>query len=421
MGLATAFELATRGASVKVFERDDRVGGMSASIDFSGTKIERYYHFVCKTDLDLFEYLKTFDLYDRLTWVETKMSMYHGGELHEWGTPWGLLKFPGMNLVDKIRYALHVMRTKSIKDWRPYDAISATEWLRRWIGQGAYDALWKNLFHYKFYEFQDEISAAWIGTRIKRVALSRKNIFREEMGYIQGGTEILLEAIVAQIEALGGTIALATPVDEVVVREGRVQGVRSGDTFEAFDQVISTIPLPYVPRLVPELSQKSREQIVAISNVGVVCVLLKLRHRFSDAFWLNICHPQVEIPGVIEYTNLNPIAGEEGPAIIYAPFYMPQTNPKYSRSKQAFIEETLTALETIRPDFDRSQVIAAEASRYEYSQTVCRVGFYQDMVPTKNEIGGFFLADTSHCYPEDRSVSESIRIAKVLAEQAWSS
>jgi protoporphyrinogen oxidase len=418
MGLATAYELAKRGHRVTLYERDDRIGGMSAALDFDGTRIERYYHFVCKPDDTLFAYLREFDLLERLKWVSTTMSFYYQGKLHDWGTPFALLKFPGLSLQDKMRYAAHVMWTKNIEDWRPYDKLSSTEWLQRWIGSAAYDVLWRPLFYYKFYELQDQLSAAWIGTRIKRVALSRKNLFQEEMGYIDGGSEVLLDAVAERFRSLGGTIELNAKVDEVVVESGNVKGVRIGAAVEPFEQVISTIPLPYLVRLIPSLPSGEQAKVAAIKNVGVVCVLLKLKRPFSSTFWLNINDSRIEIPGIIEYTNLNPVDGPNGASIIYAPFYMPQSNPKYRRDGREFIEETLAALELIRPDFDRRDVIASASSRYEFAQTVCSPGFFDAMVPMQSEIRGLFMADTSHCYPEDRSISESMRIGAHLAELA---
>ena len=37
--------------------------------------------------------------------------------------------------------------------------------------------MWRPLFDLKFYEFADNISAAWLWTRIKRVGTSRKSLF----------------------------------------------------------------------------------------------------------------------------------------------------------------------------------------------------------------------------------------------------
>jgi protoporphyrinogen oxidase len=178
MGLAAAHDLTRAGAQVTVYERDNRIGGMSAFTDLGGTRIERYYHFICRPDQTLFDWLRSFALEDRLRWVDTHMGFYFRGRLYDWGGPLALLRFPGLSLLQKLRFALHIMKAKNISDWRPYDAFSSTEWLRRWIGDDAYDVMWKALFHYKFYELEDSLSAAWLGTRIKRVAKSRKNIFQ---------------------------------------------------------------------------------------------------------------------------------------------------------------------------------------------------------------------------------------------------
>ena len=419
MGLAAAYELARRGRRVTVFERDDRIGGMSAQIDFDGTRIERYYHFVCAPDETTFKYLKEFGLAERLHWTDTHMGFYYNGTLYDWGHPLGLLRFPGLTLLEKLRYGLHVMRAKSITDWRPYDGITSTAWLKRWVGPKAYDVLWRSLFHYKFYDKENSLSAAWLGTRIKRVALSRRSIFQERLGYLEGGSEVLLERLAERIRELDGTIELSTSVESVSIDDAlpqpRVTGVRVAGEQRPFDVVVSTIPLPYAVPLIPKLPADEKARIAAIENVGVVCVLLKLKRPFSRNFWMNINDPRIEIPGLIEYSNLNPL---DGSVILYAPYYMPRSHPKYRRDFAAFIEETLAAMLVIRPGFDRTDVLAATASRYDYSQTICTPGFYAKLPPMRSRIRGLFLADTSHYYPEDRSISESLRLGAHLATLA---
>jgi protoporphyrinogen oxidase len=422
MGLAVAYELAKRGDRVTVFEAGDRIGGMSAAVDFGGVQIERYYHFVCGPDETTFAYLREFGLFDKLKWTDTHMGFYYDGKLHDWGHPLALLRFPGLSLVEKIRYGLHVMRAKGISDWKPYDAFSSTKWIKDAIGERAYDVMWKSLFHYKFYELQDSLSAAWLGTRIKRVALSRKNLFQERMGYIEGGSEVLIDAIARRVRELGGRIELKSPVQEVVSTSdaagpARITGLRVKDVVQPFDQVISTIPLPYLTRVVPGLPAEERRKVEEIRNVGVVCVLLKLKRPFTRNFWMNINDRRIEIPGLIEYSNLNPSVGA---TILYAPFYMPQGHPKYQRPFAEFVDETIAAMRLIRPDWDPSDVIDTMASRYEYSQTVCSPGFYEALPPMRSGLEGLFLADTSHYYPEDRSIQESVKLGQRLAGMARS-
>lgn len=419
MGLAAACGLAERGTRVTLYERDDRIGGMSAHVDFDGTRIERYYHFVCRPDTETFAYLERYGIADRLHWRDTHMGFYWHGKLYDWGHPLGLLRFPGLAMSEKVRYGLHVLRARSIEDWTPYDRLSSTAWLQRWIGARAYDVLWRSLFHYKFYEFEDQLSAAWLGTRIKRVALSRRSVSQEELGYIEGGSEALLGGMADRLRDLGGVIRLSTGV-EAIVADGdpcasRVRGVRAQGETARFDLVLSTIPLPHLVPLVERLPEDEKARIAAIRSVGVVCVLLKLRHPYSRNFWININDPRIEIPGLIEYSNLNPLDGSH---VIYAPYYMPSTHPKYRRDRQAFIDETIRYLKLMKPGFSESEVTAATASRYDHAQTVCSPGFQDRLPPMQSQLRGLFLADTSHYYPEDRSISQSLRVGARLAEMA---
>jgi protoporphyrinogen oxidase len=416
MGLAAAYELLKDGWSVDLYERDDRIGGMSASTEIDGLKIERYYHFVCKPDATTFEYLRELGIHDKLRWVDTKMGFYYGGRLHEWGNPVALLKFPGLDLVSKLRYGAHAFFTTKISDWRALDKVGCTAWLKKWVGERAYEVLWRSLFELKFFEYKDSLSAAWLGTRIKRVGLSRKSVFQERLGYLEGGSDTLLDAIEARILAMGGRIHLKAAAEKVEIEGGALEGIRVGGELRPYDTVVSTIPLPYLVKLAPDLPQDERDKVAAIVNIGVVCAIFKLKHSVSPNFWTNINDPAIAIPGLIEYSNLNPLPC----TIVYAPFYMPVNHPKYRLPKEAFIDEVTGYLAKINPAFDRSWILAANAFRYEFAQTVCTPNFYEALPPMKSAVRGLFLADTSHYYPEDRSISESMRLGRELARLAGS-
>jgi protoporphyrinogen oxidase len=416
MGLACAHELGKRGYRVTVYEADDRIGGMSAAFDFDGLQIERYYHFICKPDQPLFDVLAEFGLADRLRWRATEMGFFYEGTLYDWGRPDCLLRFPHLGFVDKMRYALHVMYAKGIDDWTKLDHIEATEWLRKWVGERAYQVLWHKLFELKFFEHHDRLSAAWIGTRIKRVALSRRSLFQEELGYLEGGSKVLLEAYRRRIEGAGGQFVLGTPVQRVATEDGRVRGVVARGLLYPADRVISTVPLKYVPRIAPDLTAEERRRIEAIENIGVVCVLLKLSQPLTKYFWMNTHDARIGVPGMIEYSNLNPLREH----VLYVPYYMPRSHPKWAWDNARFIEEAKRCVRLVRPSWDESTLLAAHASRYEFAQTVCGPGFFEKLPPMTTTIGGFFMADTAYYYPEDRSISESIRVGRRLAEVAVS-
>ena len=417
MGLMAATELLSRGHAVDVYERDDRIGGMSADFDFDGLRIERYYHFICKTDYPLFALLERHGLSGKLKWTDTKMGYYYNGTLYKWGSPLALLAFPHLGIISKFRYALHVMYTKGIKDWTALDKSEAGHWIRKWIGQKAYDVMWKDSFRLKFFEYKDNLSASWIGTRIKRVALSRRNLFNESMGYLQGGSRTLLDKMAQEFMAGGGRILLASGISSVTDENGKVTGVQTADGFHAYDGVLSTTPIQYVPGMVPGLPESFRKQVAAIQNIPVACVILKLKNPISENFWMNISDPSIGIPGVIEYSNLNP---ETGDGILYAPYYMPKTHPKWQWSNQQLIDEVISYLPRLNPGFQSDWILASHCHRYEFAQTICPPGF-QDMLPSmKTPLSGFYMADTSYYYPEDRSINESIVVGRRLAETALS-
>jgi len=411
MGLICAYRLLQKGHKVSLFERDDRIGGMSASFDFDGLRIEKFYHFITMGDAPTMAALQEFGVADKLKWKETKMGFYYEGKLYPWGDPLALLRFPKLDIISKIRYAAHIFYSKNMKNWHRLDQKNAVEWLQRWLGKKGYKMLWETLLRYKYYEFNSDISAAWIASRIRRIAHSRKNIFTEELGYLEGGTETLLDKMAERIKALGGEIVLRANVTEVCVSDNKVRGVKIDGEEKPFDTVISTIPLPYVPCMVPALSPDSLARISAVNNIGMVCVILKLKQRLSNKFWTNINDPRMEIPGIIEYTNLYPSSD----AVVYIPYYMPASHAKYAQSDEQFLDEVTRYLALFNPAFSKEWIKATYVSRYAFAQPVCTQNFLHALPPMQSGIEGFIMADTAYYYPEDRSICESIKLGDTLA------
>ena len=232
MGLAAAYHAAKAGHEVTVFEAAPEPGGMAAHFDFGGLSIERFYHFVCKADRPTFELLDELGIGDLMRWRPTSMGYFLGGKLHPWGDPFALLRLPGLDLVSKLRYGTLMFVSTRRERWDALEHTSSRDWITQWCGQKAYDLLWRRLFDLKFYEYADNISAAWIWTRIKRVGRSRRSLLQEELGYIEGGSETLVKALMSALEGMGVDIRLAAKVEEVVTENGRVKGVRANGVLQ---------------------------------------------------------------------------------------------------------------------------------------------------------------------------------------------
>ena len=414
MGLAVAYQLARDGHRPVVFEADDRVGGMTAAFDFEGLTIERYYHFHCTSDTAFFDVLRELGIDKKLQWVPTKMGYWYRGELQAWGTPTALLKFRGLGWIAKFRYAVHAFLCTKRTDWRALDKLEATQWIRRWVGEEAWEVLWRRLFDFKFYDKSNQLSAAWIWSHIRRIGRSRYNLMQEKLGYLEGGSHTLLEALRQDILAHGGELRLATPVQKVLLEGGEVRGVEAGGQRHDFDKVISTVPLPYVPRLLPDLPTALLDQYRAQQNIAVVCVIAKLRKRVTENFWLNVNDPAMDIPGLVEYTNLRPLDHH----IVYVPFYMPGEHPKFAEPDSVFLDKVKRYLKTINPTLSDDDFLAIRASRYRFAQPVCPPGFLDRLPPWQLPVKGLWVADTSYYYPEDRGISESIGFGRNMAKVA---
>lgn len=414
MGLAVAYQLVLDGYKPVVFEADDRVGGMAACFDFDGLEIERYYHFHCISDHAFLQMLDELDISHKMRWVETKMGYWYQNRLQPWGNPIALFNFKGLGWVAKLRYGLHAFLSTQRNDWRPLDNVEATAWIRRWVGEEAYDVLWRKLFDYKFYYYAEGLSAAWIWSRIRRIGRSRYNLFREKLGYMEGGSTTLLRAMKQAIETGGGQIRLRAPVKKVLFESGRIVGVELATGCEAFDKIISTVPLPYVPRLMPDLPVEVLAKYKAVKNIAVVCVIVKLRKAVTENFWLNTNDPEMDIPGLVEYSNLRPLDSH----IVYVPFYMPGEHPKFGDSDHMFLDKVRRYLKRINPDLSDEDFIDIRASRYRHAQPICNPGHLSKLPPVALPIQGLWVADTSYYYPEDRGISESIAFGRRMAKEA---
>jgi protoporphyrinogen oxidase len=412
MGLAAAYHACKKHHTVDILEAAPEVGGMAAHFDFDGLSIERFYHFVCKSDQHTFDLMAELGIGHKMRWRQTSMAYFTGGRLHRWGDPFSLLTFPEISLLSRIRYGIFAFVSTRRERWDAIETETARSWITRWCGREVYQRLWKPLFDYKFYRYADDVSAAWIWTRIKRIGRSRKSLFREELGYIEGGSQTLVNTLCEAIREAGGRIRVSSPALEVVTDGGQVVGVRTSEGVLPADAVICTVPTSLVSKLVPHLPEAWRAGYDSIANIGVCCLVFKLRRSITPHFWVNVAEPGIEIPGFVEFSNLRHV----GDAIVYVPYYMPTDHPKFHWADDALLAEAFSCLKRVNPALTPEDVVASHVARLRYAQPVCPAGFAARIPPIKTPIGGLQVADTCFYYPEDRGISESVRIGKMMSD-----
>src|SRR5262245_36030599 len=129
MGLAAAHRAAVLGHDVDLIEASDIAGGMAAHFDFGGLSIERFYHFVCKSDLPTIGLMQELGIADKMKWSATSMGYFMKGKVYPWGDPISLLTFPHLDFISKIRTGFQMFWTTKRRDFASIEGLTARQWL----------------------------------------------------------------------------------------------------------------------------------------------------------------------------------------------------------------------------------------------------------------------------------------------------
>ena len=405
-GLKAAHVARQAGAEVTLLESAPVLGGLASSFDVQGVRIERYYHFICKGDDHLQDTLDELGLASRLRWRDSRMAYFVDGALYPFLTPVELLRFSPLTLADRVRAGIALKRAQRMRE-EDLAPRRAEEWLKEMFGERAFRVIWEPLMRFKFAEHAPEVSAAWIWARMVRLSRSRTSPWREELGYVEGGSQVVLEALARDLEARGGRIERNADVQGIVLEDGRATGVRVGGETLPADAVISTVTTSRFLKLAPGLEGAYAEGLRRIPTIGIFCLFLRLTEKVTPFFWVNTNDRRVPFAGMIEYTNLNPLPELGGDHILYVPQYLSADDPRYAQTDEEVLRSYTDALALINPAFDRKWVRFSAVFRDRFAQPICLTDYRTTTPSIQTPIPNLFLTDSSQLHPHDRTISGS--------------
>jgi protoporphyrinogen oxidase len=416
-GIKAAHALVKAGVEVTLLESSPVLGGLASSFDVQGVRIERYYHFICKGDDHLVDTLAELGLQHRLRWRDSRMAYFVGGRLYPFLTPVELLRFSPLSLLDRVRAGAAVKLAQRMKE-EDLAEQRAIPWLKRMFGDEAYRVIWDPLLRFKFAEHAPEISAAWIWARMVRLSRSRTSPWREELGYIDGGSKVVLEGLGRDFEARGGRVVLGALVERIRIEGGRATGVRVGGETIPAEAVISTATTSRFRQMAPDLDGPYVEGLRRIPTIGIFCLFLRLARPVTPFFWVNTNDPRVPFAGMIEYTNLNPLPELGGDTILYVPQYLSADDPRYAQSDEEVLRRYTDALALIQPAFDRSWIRFSAVFRDRFAQPICLTDYRATTPSVQTPIPNLFLTDSCQLHPHDRTISGSFGLGLEAARRA---
>jgi protoporphyrinogen oxidase len=428
-GLTAAYDLTKHGHDVTVYEARPYAGGLAAG--FRDRRwdwhLEHFYHHWFASDDQLIGLIEELGARDRLFFRRPTTTLYHRGELYPLDSPvaWltflpfpplhraiRVLQFSPLPLVDRLRAGLVGAYLTLIRDWRPLERVTAHEWMRRKVGERAYNVLWRPLLVSKFgEEHYREVNMAWMWARLyKRTA---------SLGYFEGGFQAFIDLLVERVEQQGGSVRFNVEVGTLHrVGEGGIH-VRGEGTDVEHDEVIATVSPRAMLELTPALTGPYAVKLRELESMGAVALILALKRSLTDGhYWINL--PKgAEIPfmGLVEHTNYVSPEHYGGDHLVYCGDYLPPDHPYLGYDKERLQEIYLPGLRTINPIFQEEWVRDSWVFAEPYAQPVPKINHSCKIPSLRTPVPGLWMATMSQVYPWDRGSNYAVEIGRRVARQ----
>jgi len=409
-GLCAGYELLKKEIDVAIFESKG-IGGLASSYYVNDYHIEKYYHHIFRSDETILKLIDELGLNNKLEWLKGTTRYYINGKIYPLNTPREILQYPHLSPFEKVKLALLVLRSKR-KNIADLDNITARDLILNATGESVYENFFEPLLRSKFGDEKDNVSAAWLLSRIK--IRSDRSLSGERLGYMRGGFHSLVEAILKGIEDKGGEV-YKMRVDKIIIKNNEVKGIEVDNEFIGSDNVISTISPMALNKII------GIPMIKGIKYPGTTCVLFALKERLMDnLYWLNI-KANVPFGAVIEHTNFAPL-DDYGEHLVYVTSYFHDLNsPLWRMSEEEVVNLYLSGLKKLFPKFDERMIKWWKLARDIDTAPIFETGFKNKVLPYKTKIKGLYLAGmfSPPNYPE-RSMNGSIKAGFECAEEVIS-
>lgn len=416
-GLVAAYSLSKNPSNkVTVFEKDSQLGGMLSSYDTDIFSIEKYYHHIFSTDQKTLGLIREIGLEEKLKWLLAKNGYLIDKKIYAMNTPLDFLKLPDFTLIDFIKLGLLTIKIKSISDYKSLDDTSVEDWIIKNSNKNIWLAFVKPLLESKFGKNISDISAAWF---IKRIQIrTNRKWHGEVLGYLEGGFGLFIKALEEKIKKNGGEIICNKTIQKIKIENNCVVGIilKNNEPFHA-EKIIFTGSEYNFRYLISQQSNISK-----IKYQGTICVLLSLKKKLSDIYWMNIRDKNIPFRAIIEHTNFLPLKNYNGEHLVYLTYYFQDTNDELAKMENSrIIELYFEKLKLINPNFNQKSVNWWKLKKEYPTAPIYEKGYLKKVMPAKTGIKNLYLAGINSLsnYPErsiEGSVTSGLEIAEIISE-----
>jgi protoporphyrinogen oxidase len=418
-GLSAALELARAGKKVLLLEGDSAPGGLAGTFDFSdGVRIEKFYHHWFNNDEHVPELVRELGLESEIVTLPSRTGMYFNGRQWRLSTPWDLLRFKPLSLVNRIRLGLLLFRARQVRDWRTIEHLSIREWLEPLCGKEVFRVVWEPLIRAKFSIHADQVSAVWFWKKLILRGGTRDKKGGEQLAYFRGGFGRLALAMQDAIRALGGDVLYGESVNGLQATHQVVDAVTTQENAYTAKHFLFTPAFPIIADIFDgHADPATLTRWRRVKYLGNVCLVLELDRSLSDTYWLNVNDPGFPFVGVIEHTNFDASAAYSNRHIIYLSRYLATDDPMWRLDDAEYLDFALDHLKRMFPELHRSWLLDSRIWRAEHAQPVTERG-YSGYLPNRNTpFMNARISTMAHIYPEDRGTNYAIREGRSAARE----
>jgi len=414
-GLVAADRLLSAGLRVTVFEKFPEAGGLVGTFSVGGETLERFYHHLFTSDSHYVSLAGELGLASEIEWLPSRMGFYSNGLLYPFGTPASLLGFSPLGVKGRAELVLSTLRLRAIRDWRALEGETAVGWLRKNGYARVLDVVWGPLLSQKYGRRAEEVGLVWLWGKIALRTRSRDRTgLGERLGYMRGSFGRVTDALLSRIGALGGEVRPARPVKVAARRDGKwAVDFRGGS--ETFDLVLSTVAIPELLRIAPDLPDETRARWGTISYAHALCPVLVLDRPLTPYYWTNVGDAAMPFGGFIEHTNYVAPSRYDGRHVVYLSDYVLPDDPKWTMPDRDLWELYLPAVSRLAPSFDGARVLERHLFRAEYAQPIVGTHYSRVLPPVRTGVPGLYSAAMAQVYPEDRGQNYAVKIAREAA------
>jgi protoporphyrinogen oxidase len=416
LGSAITMRLAQAGVDVTLLERSDRPGGLAGTMDFGGSRVDRFYHVIVPSDQQMIGLIDELGLSHALSFSPVGAGFYIDGTMYPFNGIGDFLRFPALTPAARARLAWFVVQCQLRKRHDQLDGVPLEPWLRRHCGDEVTDRIWRPLLDSRFDGAHDELPATYLWARTNRMRSARTHGGGEQMGCLTGGHETLIDAMIERSRGLGAEICLGAGVESLALEDDAVVGVSVDGELRRFDQTIVTLQPQALRHLLPQ-ALSGLLSAYPVRYLGVVCLVLKVRQTLLPYYSVNICDP-TPITTVVETSHVVGRAHTDGLRLVYLPKYCAADAPEFTEADESIYRRFTGMLAKIAPAFDHADVIDWTVQRAPIVEPVHALGHEPRVAPVWPSVPGLALASASQVYPRLLNGESLVRLAETVVQQA---